>query len=452
MSKLFLAALAATLSVGFISSSAQAFPCSGYSVKHADQARYAECAAYVVKNPTWAKAHGASDELIAKLIAEANARLDPLVSDAAGTTQYFVSQTGSGNFSGTSAGNALPWNKLAGFINTINVPARVTILSGTYTLSRATQLALTDKTQSKPLLKIVGSGVNTVFVGDYTAFADVTQPNYRSLFQISRSNLVLGNFSIHNAGSVIYVPNTATTKNVLVKNVVANDMGYGIVFFRNGSKVIDYWTIDNFHIQNYYEYGFRLNGKNTTNITIKNSVFDAGPIEKVPHDCFVVGVEINEGPKNITISDTKVINNFGGCAAGAYQQGDGIEASDGPYGGFPDNILLKNVTSIGNGDGSFDLKATNVTLDHPVAIISRPQHYAYRLWHYTYNLIDPTYDSSHGHDIQVMGAEIKIVQSQTPVSKLFIGCELKSDPLYVAGRAGVFVTSVSGAVSAKVCK
>jgi len=354
--------------------------------------------------------------------------------DPPNTVHRYVAPTALGNASGVDPANAMSLTGFKTYHKSITAPHHFHLAAGGYSIPYKGTILLTSDVQPVPFIRIEGAGETlTELFGNYTSGGPRNSYFY-TIIHVQRPTVVIQNLKIRNADDPIF---SWGVDRFRLMNVTIDTAARPIHLPKDVTESADTWIMSSVTVRNYHSFGLRMGGALTKNLRIVNSNFDAGTA--VPHDCWIGGIQIFGPMSNIEITNGSTKNNIGNCAAGTYQQGDGVEMDNANFPesaeGHPRDVRITGLVVENNGDGGLDLKASNVRVEN--VSLTNSGHYHLRNWFFgAYRHKNITFAGT-GGKIQIMGANT-IWEDPTTVP---LASEVRCEPNFGhnPGARGVFL-------------
>jgi hypothetical protein len=289
-----------------------------------------------------------------------------------------VSPAGAGDNSGRDVANPMRFDDAVPVIEAGDGAIKVVLQRGDYRMRRKEGIRLAARRGPAQPLMIQGAGPSTRFIGEH----QIGDERARPLFLLSRGDVTLSGFSVIGFGKFLEVSDKADARNVRISGIDVERVQDGIMLDRRRRFIARDWIIEDVSIRAYKRVGIRLSGEGTSRFTLRRVQLDGAGAEG-HDDCHKGGVQLFESVSDIAIDGMRVANNVG-CPA-KYQQGDGVEADN--KDGAPRRITLRNIEAIGNRDGNFDLKASDMVMENLTSRGEDVTRFGFRFWHYAYDCV-----------------------------------------------------------------
>jgi len=326
----------------------------------------------------------------------------------------FASQAQTAYISTVGSGNGYSENSPASIYQLNNLLAdplidRVELQPGLYKQTDALFLSNGDHP-----VEVVGSQRAT-FTSNFNYYS-----GSNSGIVIARSNITFKNISFLNTRHCFRIKSN-NVNNISLEEITANNTMSCVEIDYNATKAISDISINNLTSLGYYKAGIRINGTNTSNISITNSVFDglASSLDS-ERSCYISGISIAGLAKDILIDKVSIANNIGGIEnCGSYQQGDGIMINTGT-----NNIVIKNTIISNSKDADLDIKGENVTLENITSTSGKEARYNFKLWNNNFTCTDCYISSANSSAIQAINAQVTFVNSTFRINENSHLCDM----------------------------
>lgn len=323
----------------------------------------------------------------------------------------YVSPTGSGAQSGSSAANALPVGSLDKAIQLAGPGGTVKMLAdrGAYDLTSSIWISHGGTARAPVTIMGVDSAGNEMNIqingtrpADYVAGMESGNEIFKLID--GADNLVFENMNFANVGVAFRAG--ADIRNIVIQDMYADNVQRFFEDYVSGSAssaTVTDLTIRNVEVHGFSKGVIRLQ-YDTHDVLIENVWGDS---ERQDGDGIAIGVHLEGTVHDVTIRDTTMMN-AQASTDDDYWNGDGFATERSVY-----SVTFENTTAIGNADGGYDLKSTNTTLINAVAEDNGRN---FRLWGEA-TLIDPIgidphkWGGSTGGQIQMQimsGAEVTV--------------------------------------------
>ncbi|MBB1350452.1 MULTISPECIES: hypothetical protein [unclassified Pseudoalteromonas] len=320
----------------------------------------------------------------------------------------YISSDGSG--SGYSESNPASIFRLNTLLNDTSIDV-IELQAGTYKQDDA----LFINTGNHPV-EVIGTE-RVVFTSDFNYYS-----GGNSGFVIARSNLTFKNIAFLNTRHCFRFKNNEVS-NIVIDDISANNTMSCIEIDYNATESISNISINKLKSLGYYKAGIRINGQNTKNINITNSIIDGLAMSSdLERSCYITGVSISGPVSDILIDNLSISNNIGRIEnCGSYQQGDGIminaDAKD---------ILIKNTIISNSKDADLDIKGQNVTLERITSSGGKEARYNLKLWNNEFTCTECYINPANESAIQAINAQVKMVNSTIKVDETSRLCDMRN--------------------------
>jgi serralysin len=327
---------------------------------------------------------------------------------ASEATTVYVSPTGAGDQSGSSAENAIPFSALNAAIQAAGAGGTVMLLAdqGVYETAQALQLSSGGADGAPVTIEGVdsfGNPMDAQIHGTRPAYTPgmTTKGNGVFLLTSGADNLVFDGIDFHDVAIAFHF--AADLKNITIENMEADNVRLFAGHFladTYASATVSGLTVRNVEVHG-FSYGVITLRYDTNNVLIQNVYGDSQYEDK---DGIAEGIHLTDTVHNVVIEDSTMLN----CMrTGSYYNGDGFATERGVY-----DITFQDTVARGNADGGYDLKSTSTVLANA---ISEDNGRNFRLWGQV-DLVNPTGidphqrgGSSGQYQIQLMdGAQVTV--------------------------------------------
>ncbi len=275
---------------------------------------------------------------------------------------FYISPTGSGSHSGSSAANAGTIYDLPKFIAAAGAGDEVRLLAdqGAYKVTKQITIAAggaagAPSHHSRRDQRWHGDG------GDHRRHAcDRLEAGPREGVELFRlvdgaDHLKFADLATKNIGNGVFRIG-ADLDDLTIKRVAATNVGRFIENYASGSETsasVNWLTVEDVTVAGYSRNAIHLK-YNSRNITLRNVVGDG---QRQNGGLIVAGVALDGTVHDVLMDHVTMRNNYGRGAAGDYWNGDGFVAERGTY-----NLTFRDTVATGNTDSGYDIKGNNVTL------------------------------------------------------------------------------------------
>lgn len=255
---------------------------------------------------------------------------------------------------------------------------------------------------------------------------------------IARSNISFENISFLNTRYCFRFKNNSVS-NVSFDRINALNTSTCIEFDYNLDKAVTDISINELNSIGYYKSGIRINGTNTQNISITNTIIDGlSTSTEEESDCHISGLIISGQSKNIFLDNISISNNIGRVNnCGSYQQGDGIIVNS-----RAQNISINNTTVSNSRDADFDIKGSDVTLNRIKSLSGKETRYNLKLWFNSFTCDECYIDSANASIIQAIGSNVRLINSTLRIKETSKICDIRhieNNALNVRFKNSVFL-------------
>ncbi|WP_051531656.1 M10 family metallopeptidase C-terminal domain-containing protein [Sphingomonas sp. URHD0057] len=322
----------------------------------------------------------------------------------------YVSPTGLGSATGTSASNALPIAKLNQAIQLAGAGGTVVLLSdqGAYDLSGT--LTITHGGTADAPVTVTGQDSfgnvhDIVISGTRPADYSSANPAGNEIFKLASGadNLVFEHMAFENVGTAFRA--AADISNIVIRDMSATNVQRFFADVAGGTATTA--TVTGLTVEDVEVHGFSKSvielRYNSSNVVIRN-VF--GDSEHQDGDGYAMGIHLDGTVHGVLVTGCTMENAVSSTTA--YWNGDGFATEGGVY-----DVTFENCIARGNADAGFDLKSRDTVL---IDTVSDQNAHNYRLWGDNVTLINPVgtdpekYGGTGGqYQIQVLnGATVKV--------------------------------------------
>ncbi|MBV9527614.1 M10 family metallopeptidase C-terminal domain-containing protein [Sphingomonas sp.] len=273
----------------------------------------------------------------------------------------YVSPTGAGNKSGSSAANAAPVSALDAMVQKAGAGGTVNMLAdkGSYDISGSIMISHGGATGSPVLIQGVtssGAAADITINGTRAASWSAGKADGNTIFKLynGANNLDFEHMHFNNVGMAVNLG--GDLKNVTLAHMSANNVRYFTGNYPGGGATtanVTGFAMHDITVNGFSKSVVLLNG-NASGITLDNVHGDG---QYQDGDNFEMGIALQDTVHNVLVENSSMKNTIGVGVTGAYVNGDGFVAESSTY-----DIHFTNCTSTGNGDSGFDIKSSNATL------------------------------------------------------------------------------------------
>lgn len=275
---------------------------------------------------------------------------------------YYISPTGAGSHSGSSAANAGTIYDLPKFIAAAAAGDEVRLLAdqGAYKVTKQITIAAGGAEGAPITIRGAtgdGAAMAATIVGTRAAGWKPGLSEGVELFRLldGADHLKFADLATKNIGNGVFRIG-ADLADLNIKRVSATNVGRFIENYVSGSATsasVNGLTVEDVTIAGYSRNAIHLK-YNSRNITLHNVVGDS---QKQNGGLIVAGVALDGTVHNVVMDHVTMRNNYGRGAAGDYWNGDGFVAERGTY-----NLTFRDTVATGNTDSGYDIKGNNVTM------------------------------------------------------------------------------------------
>jgi serralysin len=316
----------------------------------------------------------------------------------------YVSPTGSGDGSGSSAANAKPISALDSAIQQAGPGGTVNLLAdkGAYNLSGSVTISH-GGTSSAPVtiqgVNSSGAPMDITVNGTRDATWTPGEAGGNTIFKLyaGANNLVFQNMDFKNIGMAFQLG--ANLNNVTFQHMTADNARYFTGTYPGGGSTtadVTGLTVRDVDVNGFSKSVVILKG-NYSNVLIDDVHGDS---QYQDGDNFAMGVSLQGTGHNIIIKNSSMDNAIAVGATGDYTNGDGFTSERGVY-----NVQFINCSASGNGDGGFDLKSSHTTLTNCYAEDNKRN---YRIWGTDVTIKDSVGVDPHKHVANASGTQANI--------------------------------------------
>ena len=325
----------------------------------------------------------------------------------------YISPTGSGTHSGSTAANAGSISDLPRFIDLAGPGGEVRLLAdkGAYTLTKQISIAAGGEAGAPVTIRGVSSSgqpMSATFVGTRATGWKPGLAEGVELFRLlsGADHLKFTNIAAKNFGNGVFRIG-ANISDLTIQGVTATNVSRFIENYVSGSATsasVNGLTVQDVTISGYSQNAIRLQ-YNSQNITLRNVLGDS---LKQNGGLIIAGVSLAGTVHGVLFDHVTMKNNYGYGASGDYWNGDGFVAEGGTY-----NLIFQDTVASGNTDAGYDIKADNVTFIRASASGNTKN---FRLWGQSVTMTDgvstnPLYYGGAGKVSHVMlssGADVTL--------------------------------------------
>lgn len=301
-------------------------------------------------------------------------------------SNIYVAPLASGNGSGSSAANAMAFSSLNTAIKAAGAGGTVLMLAdqGTYRTTGTVTLTAGGTDAAPVTLRGVNSaGVPTdiQITGTRAAYEKGMTQVGNDVFRLlsGANNLNFEGFDFHNVQTGFRFG--ADVRNITIQNMEATNVRWfinDVVSGSNTSASVSGLTVRDVVVDGFSRGVITLR-YDSNNVLIERVVGDS---KYQDGDGLATGVFMDGTVHNVVIRDSTMMNAIATSATGTYWNGDGFTAEERVY-----NLRFENTRAIGNADGGYDIKASNVVMTNA---FSEDNGKNYRFWGQNVELVNPT--------------------------------------------------------------
>jgi serralysin len=275
---------------------------------------------------------------------------------------FYISPTGSGSHSGSSAANAGTIYDLPKFIAAAGAGDEVRLLAdqGAYKVTKQITIAAGGAAGAPVTIRGAtsdGVAMAATIVGTRATAWTPGLSEGVELFRLvaGADHLTFADLATKNMGNGVFRIG-ADLEDLTINRVAATNVSRFIENNVSGSattaSVNGLW-VEDVTVAGYSQNAIKLK-YNSRNVMLKNVVGDS---QKQNGGLVVSGVALDGTVHDVTMDHVTMRNNYGRGAAGDYWNGDGFVAERGTY-----NLTFRDTVATGNTDSGYDIKGNNVTL------------------------------------------------------------------------------------------
>jgi len=289
----------------------------------------------------------------------------------------YISPTGSGTHSGSSAANAGTIYDLSKFIAAAGPGGEVRLIAdkGTYDVTKEL-IVSSGGAQGAPVtihgVSSSGAAMRATFAGTRAASWKPGLAEGKELFRLvgGADHLKFTDLAAKNFGNGIFRI-AANVGDLTVKGISATNVMRFIETYASypaTSASVSWLNVQDSTVSGYSKNAIRLQ-YNSHNVTIQNVVGDS---MKQDGGLIIAGVSLSGTVHDVLFDHVTMKNNYGHGTSGEYWNGDGFVAERGTY-----NVQFMDTVASGNTDAGYDIKANNVTFLRATSIGNNEN---FRLW------------------------------------------------------------------------
>jgi Ca2+-binding RTX toxin-like protein len=292
-------------------------------------------------------------------------------------TILYISPTGSGTHSGSSAANAGTIYDLPKFIAAAGAGGEVRLLAdkGTYNMTRQITIAAGGAAGAPVVIHGVdssGQPMKATFVGTRAASWKPGLSGGVELFRLwsGANHLTFTDLAVKNIGNGAFRIG-GDIADLTIKRVTATNVSRFIENYVSGSATsasVNGLNVQDVTVSGYSQNAIRLK-YNSRNVTLRNIVGDS---LKQDGGLIIAGVSLAGTVHDVLLDHVTMKNNYGHGTAAEYWNGDGFVAEGDTY-----NLTFQDTVASGNTDAGYDLKGDNTKLIRATASGNNKN---FRLW------------------------------------------------------------------------
>jgi len=275
---------------------------------------------------------------------------------------FYISPTGAGSHSGSSAANAGTIYDLPKFIVAAAAGDEVRLLAdqGAYKVTKQITIAAGGAAGAPVTIRGATSDGTAMAATIVGTRATGWQPGLAEGVELFRlvggaDHLKFADLATKNIGNGVFRIG-ADLEDLTVKRVSATNVGRFIENYVSGSATsasVNWLTVEDVTVAGYSKNAIHLK-YNSRNVTLHNVVGDS---QKQNGGLILAGVFLEGTVHDVLMDHVTMRNNYGRGAAGDYWNGDGFAAERGTY-----NLTFRDTVATGNTDAGYDIKANHVTM------------------------------------------------------------------------------------------
>lgn len=275
---------------------------------------------------------------------------------------FYVSPTGSGSRSGSSAADAGTIRDLPKFIAAAAAGDEVRLLAdqGPYKVTKQIVIAAGGAAGAPITIRGAardGTAMAATIVGTRATNWKPGLNEGVELFRLAggADHLRFADLATKNMGNGVFRIG-ADIGDLAIQRVAATNVGRFIENQVSGGAVsasVNGLMVEDVSVIGYSRNAIKLK-YDSRNVTLRNVVGDS---QRQNGGLIVSGVALDGTAHNIVMDHVTMRNNYGRGAAGDYWNGDGFVAERGTY-----NLTFRDTVATGNTDSGYDIKGNNVTL------------------------------------------------------------------------------------------
>jgi Ca2+-binding RTX toxin-like protein len=273
----------------------------------------------------------------------------------------YISPTGSGTHSGSSAANAGTLKDLQGFIKKAGSGGEVRLIAdkGTYHVTNEITLSAGGASGAPVTIRGVsssGAAMSATFTGTRASTWKPGLAQGEELFRLvaGANHLRFTDLAAKNFGNGIFRV-AANISDLSVNHVNATNVTRFFETYPSSpatSASVSWLKVENSSASGYSKNAIRL-GYNSNNVTISQFVGDS---MKQDGGLIMAGVMLEGTVHDVLFDHVTMKNNYGHGSSTQYWNGDGFLAERGTY-----NVKFVDTYASGNTDAGYDIKSNNVS-------------------------------------------------------------------------------------------
>jgi Ca2+-binding RTX toxin-like protein len=275
---------------------------------------------------------------------------------------FYISPTGAGSHSGSSAGNAGTIYDLPKFIAAAGPGDEVRLLAdqGAYKVTKQIIIAAGGAAGSPITIRGAtsdGTAMAATIVGTRATGWKPGLAEGVELFRLmdGSDHLKFADLATKNIGNGVFRI-AGDIDDLTIRRVAATNVSRFIEDLASGSATsasVNGLRVEDSTITGYSKNAIHLK-YNSRNVTLVNVVGDS---QKQNGGLIIAGVALDGTVHDVVMDHVTMRNNYGRGAAGDYWNGDGFVAERGTY-----NLTFRDTVATGNTDAGYDIKGNNVSL------------------------------------------------------------------------------------------
>ena len=275
---------------------------------------------------------------------------------------FYISPTGAGSHSGSSAANAGTIYDLPKFIAAAGAGDEVRLLAdkGSYKVTKQITIAAGGEAGAPITIRGAASDGTAMAATIVGTRATDWKPGLAEGVELFRlvggaDHLKFADLATKNIGNGVFRIG-ADIEDLTIKRVAATNVGRFIENYVSGgatSASVNWLTVEDVTVAGYSRNAIHLK-YNSRNVTLRNVVGDS---QQQNGGLILAGVALDGTVHDVLMDHVTMRNNYGRGAAGDYWNGDGFVAERGTY-----NLTFRDTVATGNTDSGYDIKGNNVSL------------------------------------------------------------------------------------------